>query len=511
MPGRKGRLILILGDQLSPGMSSLRDADRAADTILMAEVGEEARYVPHHRKKIAFIFAAMRHFAQDLRRDGWRVRYVRFDDDLNAGSFRGEVARAVAELDPAAIRVTWPGEWRLAEEFSGWTERFRRPVELPEDDRFICSRDDFAAWARGRKLFRMEHFYREMRRRTGLLMDGDDPVGGRWNLDAENRKPPPDGLVIPKPPSFAPDAITEDVLDLVGRRFPDGFGDLRPFAWPVTRRDAEAALADFLEHRLPSFGDYQDAMLSGEPFLFHGLLSPCINTGLLDPLDICRRVEAAYRAGRVPLNAAEGFIRQILGWREYVRGIYWLKMPGYAELNALGADRPLPDFYWTGRTQMACVAAVVRQTRAEAYAHHIQRLMITGNLALLLGVRPAEIHEWYLSVYIDAFEWVELPNTLGMSQYADGGMLGSKPYAAGGNYVRRMSDYCRGCMFDVRARTGPSACPMNYLYWDFLARNRGRIGGNPRLSNMYRTLDRMDARVRATIAADAARFRAAPR
>ena len=294
------------------------------------------------------------------------------------------------------------------------------------------------------------------------------------------------------------------MLKLVASRFGNHFGDLEPFHFAVTRRDGEAAFTAFVKRALPHFGDYQDAMLTGEPFLYHAVIAQYLNCGLLDPLEVCREVERAFRAGHVPLNAAEGFIRQIIGWREYVRGIYWLKMPGYERSNFFGHTRPLPDFYWTAETDMACVRAAVTQTREHGYAHHIQRLMVTGTFALLAGIDPHELHEWYLSVYADAYEWVELPNTVGMSQFADGGLLASKPYAASGAYINRMSNYCGTCRFDVKQRTGPNACPFNALYWDFIARHRGKIGGNPRMAQMVRTYDKFAEDEQARIAESAA-------
>ncbi len=486
-----GNLILVLGDQLTETISSLRAADRERDRVLMVEVMEEATYVRHHKKKIAFLFSAMRHFAERLRQAGWMVDYVVIDAPENTGSFTGEIARAVERIEPERILVTEPGEWRVRTAMEGWNAALGIPVELLDDDRFICSRDAFAEWAEGRKQLRMEYFYREMRRATGLLMDGDQPAGGRWNFDSENRKPAASDLFMPEPLRVEPDETTKAVLDLVGERFPDHFGDLEPFWFGVTQQHAETALQLFLTEALPSFGDFQDAMLADNRFLYHSVLSLYINAGLLDPLDVCRRVEAEFLGGRVPINSAEGFIRQIIGWREYVRGIYWLKMPEYVNENFFEADRPLPDFYWTGNTDMACLRAAIRQTKEEAYAHHIQRLMVTGNFAMLAGVEPRQVHEWYLMVYADAYEWVELPNTLGMSQFADGGLLGSKPYAASGNYINKMSDYCGDCRFDVKQKTGDGACPFNPLYWDFLVRNEDKLRGNPRLAQVYRTWDRM--------------------
>lgn len=485
------RLILILGDQLSLSLSSLQAADKAQDVILMAEVMEEATYVPHHKKKIAFLFSAMRHFAETLRQNGWTVDYVRLDDEGNSGSFSSEVKHAVKRHNTSHIIVTEPGEWRVKRMMESWQDGLGVPVHILEDDRFICSHAEFVDWAEGRKQLRMEYFYRDMRRKTDLLMDGEKPAGGKWNYDAENRKPAKADLFMPRPPRTKPDAITKEVLTLVADRFGGHFGDLEPFWFAVTAKGAEAALNHFIKHALPSFGDYQDAMIRDERFLYHSVLSHYINAGLLDPLAVCRRVEEAYHTGGVPLNAAEGFIRQVIGWREYVRGIYWLKMPGYVDENFFGHRRALPDFYWTAETDMACIRAAVNQTKTDAYAHHIQRLMVTGNFAMLAGIDPAQVHEWYLAVYADAYEWVELPNTLGMSQFADGGLLGSKPYAASGNYINKMSDYCDGCRYDVKKKTGENACPFNPLYWDFLIRNENVLRGNPRLGQVFRTWDRM--------------------
>jgi deoxyribodipyrimidine photolyase-related protein len=495
-------LILILGDQLSPGISSLADADPATSIILMAEVAAEADYVWHHRKKLAFIFSAMRHHAAALRGAGWTVDYVTLDDPANSGSLLGEAARALARHDAAAVTVTEAGEWRLRTEMAGWADALGVPVTIRRDDRFLCSEDEFAAWADGRKALRMEYFYRDMRRRTGLLMEGDQPAGGQWNFDHDNRKPASRDLMMPRPRRAPVDTVTAEVVAMVARRFPDRFGSLDDFWFAVTRADAEAQFDAFVAEALPQFGDFQDAMLAGEPFLYHSVIAQYLNIGLLDPLSVCRAVERAWRDGAVPPNAAEGYIRQIIGWREYVRGIYWREGPDYAQRNALGADRALPDFYWTADTDMACVRAAVEQTRDHGYAHHIQRLMVTGNFALLAGVDPHALHLWYLAVYADAYEWVELPNTLGMSQFADGGLLASKPYAASGAYIDRMSDYCAGCRYAVKAKSGPDACPFNRLYWPFLIRHAERLAGNPRMAPMYRTLRNWGPDKRAELLAD---------
>lgn len=499
-------LIFILGDQLSPHLSSLADGNRETDVVLMAEVQEEASYVGHHKKKLAFIFSALRHFAKDLGEDGWSIDYRALDATEGFDSLTDVLQDALVEHKADRVLITEPAEWRVRKLLEAWHDRFGVPIDILPDNRFLCSADAFARWAEGRKQLRMEYFYRDMRRQTGLLMDGDQPVGGKWNFDSDNRKPPKSGLSFPDPLEIEPDAETKRVLEMVESRFGENFGSLHPFWFAVTATDADAALEHFIAHALPSFGDYQDAMLADERFIFHAVISLYINVGLLDPLDVCQRVEAAFDAGQAPINAAEGFIRQIIGWREYVRGIYWLKMPEYREQNFFGHERPLPSFYWTGETDMACMRACITQTRDEAYAHHIQRLMVTGNFAMLAGIAPGDVHEWYLAVYADAFEWVELPNTLGMSQFADGGLLGSKPYAASGNYINKMSDYCKGCRYDVKQKTGEGACPFNSLYWDFLARNETVLRDNPRLRQVYRTWDRMSDEKCAEYRSSAASF-----
>jgi deoxyribodipyrimidine photolyase-related protein len=494
-------LRFVLGDHLTRDISSLRDIDPANDIVLMVEVAEETTYVRHHKQKIAFILSAMRHFAAALVAEGIAVDYVRLDDPANTGTFTGELARAVARHKLARVVVTEPGEWRVLEAMRDWPD-----TEIREDDRFFASHQRFRHWAAARKTYRMEYFYRELRRETGLLMDGDEPAGGQWNFDHDNRKRLPKGLAVPTRTRFAPDAITQEVIDLVGRRFADHFGDLEPFGWAVTREDALRAFDSFIRVCLADFGDYQDAMKAGEGFLFHSVLSPYLNVGLLTAREVCAAAEAAWQKGAAPLNAVEGFIRQILGWREYVRGIYWARMPDYRTTNALDADRALPLLYWSGETDLNCLRQAIGDIRRTAYGHHIQRLMVTGNFALLAGVAPAQIEDWYLSVYADAFEWVELPNVHGMVMFADGGLLASKPYAASGAYINRMSDYCAGCAYDPAVKSGPKACPFNYMYWNFLIRNEKRLSANPRMAMPYRTLAGFTAERRVEIAREAEAF-----
>ena len=485
------RLVYLLGDQLTRDIASIRGCAKDNTVVLMAELDEETTYVGHHKQKLVFILSAMRHFAEELRQAGWTVDYVELTDPDNSGSFTVELARALERHEIEEVRVVKAGEWRVQAMIDEWADRFDVPIATFEDDRFICALAEFQDWAEGRKTITMEYFYREMRKKTGLLMRDGEPEGDRWNFDKENRKPADTDLFMPQPLKHETDDLTQDVIDLVADRFAENIGTLDHFNFAVTREGSEKVLDHFLKEALPKFGTYQDAMLTGESFLYHAVISPYLNIGFLDPLDVCQRVEAAYRAGDVPLNAAEGFIRQIIGWREFVRGIYWREMPDYRERNFLNADRNLPGFYWTGETDMHCLAEAIGQTIEHAYAHHIQRLMITGNFALLIGADPKQVHEWYLEVYADAYEWVELPNTLGMSQFGDGGLLGTKPYASSGNYINKMSDYCPSCAYDVNKKTGEGACPFNALYWHFLDRNRDKLDGNRRLAMPYRSWDKM--------------------
>ncbi len=508
-------LRMVLGDQCSASLAALSDLDPERDAVLMAEVDAECTYVRHHKKKIVLVLSAMRHFARALAARGVRVEYVRLDDPGNTHSLRGEMLRAAGRLRPERIVVTEPGEWRLLDDMRHWHEAAGVEVEIRDDTRFLCRVQDFLAWARDRRSLRMEFFYRDMRRTHGVLLDGlgpdgdgtgGGPEGGRWNYDAENRKRLPRGVEAPATPDFPPDEITLAVMALVAQRFAGHFGEVDGFSLPVTAHDARVALADFVTNRLPQFGDWQDAMKTGETALFHALISTSMNCGLLLPAQACAAAEAAYRDGLAPLNATEGFIRQVLGWREFVRGIYWLHMPEYGRKNALAATRPVPQFYWDAETRMNCLRQAIGDTRAHAYAHHIQRLMITGNFALLAGLDPAQVDEWYMIVYADAYEWVEMPNVRGMALHADGGIIGSKPYAASGAYINRMSDYCAGCAYDVGDATGENACPFNALYWDFIARHADIFAANQRMAMPVRTMQRMAPERLGALRARAATF-----
>ena len=497
-------LILILGDQLSHRLSALEGADKDNDLVVMAEVHSEASYTNHHKKKLVFVFSAMRHFADALAEDGWRVHYQRYHPDNPAQSIEQVIAELVRKYQPERVITTECGEWRLHEQISRWHKTLGIPVEIRPDTRFVCNIDEFARWAEGRKQLRMEFFYREMRKKTGLLMTSEgQPEGGQWNFDTDNRKKWAGKPPAPAPFREEPDAITTEVIELVNEYFSEHFGTTENFHYAVTAEQAQGALAHFIDFALPCFGDYQDAMSDNEDWLFHSILSPYLNTGLLDPMEVCEEAVRAWHAGRAPLNAVEGFVRQIIGWREFVRGIYWLLMPGYARENRLGNSRELPWFYWTGDTKMRCMHKAIDATARNAYAHHIQRLMVTGNFALLAGVKPEAICDWYLAVYIDAFDWVELPNTLGMVMHADGGYLGSKPYAASGKYIQRMSDHCQNCHYRVQDATGDRACPFNSLYWHFIDRHREDFANNPRMTMMYRNWDKQKSERREALRARA--------
>jgi len=481
-------LRLIFPDQLSYSLASLKDVMRD-DIILMCELMSEATLIKHHPKKLAFQFATMRHFAAELEMKGHNLRYIKITDKDNTQNYKDEILRAAKDFHIKKLITTEPSEYRLLQIVESLKSEMH--IEIKNDDRFLCNIDEFRNWASGFKQLRMEFFYRYMRKKYKILLEEDgSPIGGKWNFDQENRKPPTKNLRGSQRISHKKSNILYEVLSLVKENFSGHFGALEPFHYALTRAQAIMELDDFIEHILPFFGDYQDAMVKGEPYLNHSLLSSYINAGLLLPLEICKKTEQAYKEGKVSLNSAEGFIRQILGWREYIRGIYWLKMPEYAKLNYFNTKRTLPAFYWGEPTNMSCIAEVVKQTKEHAYSHHIQRLMVTGNFALLAGIDVKEVQEWYLAVYSDAYEWVEMPNTLGMALFGDGGIVGSKPYAASGKYINKMSNFCLSCYYDPNETTGERACPFNSLYWDFLSRNKSKLINNQRLGYVYSTWEK---------------------
>ena len=475
--------------------------DRPSDgTVLFVESLAKGRALPWHRKKLVLVLAAQRHFAAALRADGYDVVVRR------AATWIDGIRAHVAEAGATRVVAQAPREWAFDRALR--SADLGAPLTLHEDGgpggHFLLTRAEFAAWAQGRSQLRMDVFYRWMRRRTGLLMDGKKPVGGRWSFDADNRKkvkserPPP-------LPTFPPDALTREVMAEVADA-PGLFGSVQGFGWPVTRAQALEALDRFVSERLPLYGDFQDAMVEGQPFLWHACLAPAMNLGLLSPGDVVSAVVEAGEAGLAPLNAVEGFVRQVIGWREFIRGVYWERMPDLRLANRFDAQRPLPDFFWDStKTDLACVQDAVAGVEEHGYAHHIQRLMVLGNLALLAGLRPIEVSDWFWAAFVDAAEWVQLPNVHGMALAADDTFT-TKPYAASGAYIKRMGDACKGCAHDVRKRHGPDACPFNPLFWDFMVRHRDALAGNPRLGVLYKSWDRWDEDEQEAIRASAARF-----
>jgi deoxyribodipyrimidine photolyase-related protein len=493
---RLRNLILVLGDQLDLDAAAFDGFDPDQDAVWMSEACEESTHVWSSKQRIALFLSAMRHFAQALREAGRPLHYSQMEDlgaPLKGDSLAAGLQACLTSLNPQRVVMTAPGDWRVWQQLKAVVEAAGLVLEVCEDRHFFTTVRDFTEHAKGRKSLRLEYFYRELRQRHNILMQDGQPAGGQWNFDADNRetfgKQGP-GLLPPRA-TFEPDALTLDVITLVNSRFAQHPGTLDSFAWPVTRAQALLALQRFIEERLPLFGRYEDALWPGEPWLYHSHLSAAMNLKLLTAREVVQAAETAYLAGQAPLQSAEGFIRQILGWREYVRGIYWTQMPSYAEHNALDAQQDLPAWFWTGNTDMACLKDAIQQTLQQGYAHHIQRLMVTGLFALLLGVRPQQVHEWYLSVYVDAVEWVELPNVLGMSQYADGGLMASKPYVATGKYIQRMGGPCKSCRYDPALREGDNACPYTTLYWDFLMRHETLLAKNARMALQVKNVARL--------------------
>ncbi|MCK6391032.1 MAG: cryptochrome/photolyase family protein [Azonexus sp.] len=501
-------LRLILGDQLNPQHSWFSVPDDKTVYVLM-EIRQETDYVRHHAQKIIAIFAAMRDFARQLGEAGHRVHYLTIDDQANRQSLPANLDALMALYSATAFEYQAPDEWRLDQQLADYVRQCSIPGRMVDSEHFYTRRDEAAQYFAGRKQWLMEHFYRQMRIRHGVLLAGPGkPLGGQWNFDHDNRKPWPG---LPREPAdWRSEHDHAALWESICRAEVDSFGEphAADFRWPLNRDEALQQLASFVTEALPHFGDFQDALTYRASRLFHSLLSFALNTKMLNPREVIAAVLAAHETGRVPLAAAEGFIRQILGWREYVRGVYWAHMPGYETQNEFDHQLPLPPWFWTGDTKMRCLAHAIGQSLEQAYAHHIQRLMVIGNFALLAGLHPAAVHRWYLGVYVDAFEWVELPNTLGMSQYADGGRLATKPYVSSAAYIDRMSDYCKGCHYDKRARVGERACPFNALYWDFFARHAGRLAVNPRLGMVYRQLAGWDGQTRAAVQARASALRA---
>jgi deoxyribodipyrimidine photolyase-related protein len=509
LPEKIRTLVIVLGDQLDMESVALRGLDPAKDVIWMAEVAGESTYVWSSKIRTTLFVSAMRHFREALLEKGYSVLYTELGSKENKGELDKQLDASLEKYKPETIKYIEPGEHRLLKTISSVCKKNKIDFELLEDDHFLASHQDFETHAEGRKQLRMEFFYREIRKRYKVLIEDGKPAGGEWNFDSSNRqsfgKQGPE--LMPQRRSFKPDDITKTVIKLVNESFEDHPGDLENFNWPVTRKEALQALEDFIEDCLPNFGKHQDAMWTAEPFLNHSLISSSLNLKLLNPREVIKAAEKAYRDGKAPIESVEGFIRQILGWREYVRGIYWLYMPAYLECNALNAQEALPDFYWTGETSMRCMNDCITQTMKHGYAHHIQRLMVTGLFSLMYGINPKKIHAWYLAVYVDAVEWVELPNTLGMSQYGDGGVTASKPYVATGKYIQRMSNYCSGCQYNPAESVGENACPFTTLYWDFLMRHENALKKNNRMAMQLRNLNRLSEEKKDKIQDQAKRLR----
>lgn len=485
--------MVVLGDQLDLNNPALLANPPAQAEVLMIESPVESTVVWVHKARIALFLSAMRHFADELRKAGYTVHYRKLDETGPHG-LAAEVEALCQQHGYTELDMAEPGEWRLEQEFLQLAKTGQLKLRMLEDTHYLCSRAEFAKWASGYKQMRMEYFYREMRKRTGVLMDGAEPAGGKWNFDADNRSAFPKagpGAIEP-PATFEPDDITRQVFAEVEQHFSDHPGTLANFQWPVTREQALQALDRFIASRFANFGTYQDAMWTNTPFGWHSLVSSSINLHLLHPLEVIQKAEAAFRENRVDVASAEGFIRQILGWREFMRGVYWLDMPKMREDNALNATRDLPRWFWTGKTHMNCLKDSIGQTLEHAYAHHIQRLMVIGNFALLAGLVPQQVEDWFLAVYVDAVEWVELPNVAGMALFANGGRFTSKPYIASGAYIKRMSNYCTGCKYNPAEKTGDKACPFTTLYWGFLDKHETMLAANPRTGLMAKNIARLD-------------------
>lgn len=484
---------LILGDQLNQQHSWFKKVDGNI-TYVMFEMRQETDYVKHHIQKVAAFFLAMRSFRDDLANQGHRFIYYTLDDDRNQHDLHKNLQQLMAECGADSWEYQLPDEHRLDEQLQDIANSESWKCKVVDTEHFYTSREDFGTFFKGRSTFLMENFYRHMRKREDVLMEEGDPMGGDWNYDAENRKKFPKKESVPE--TYIQVRDVSEICTMLQKSGVETMGSIQAehFSWPVTRKEAEEALQFFLQHLLPKFGTYQDAMTERSDYLFHSRLSFLMNSKILSPREVVEQTETHYLQHRdqIEISNVEGFIRQILGWREYMRGIYWHQMPEYAQLNYFDQNRELPAYYWTGETRMNCMHQAIRNSLENAYAHHIQRLMITGNFALLAGVHPDQVDAWYLGVYIDAIEWVEMPNTRGMSQFADGGIVATKPYIASANYVHKMSDYCKNCYYDRKKKTGDKACPFNSLYWHFIAEYEDKLSNNFRMGMMYRVWNRYD-------------------
>ncbi|MCF8307743.1 MAG: cryptochrome/photolyase family protein [Bacteroidales bacterium] len=493
-------LRLILGDQLNYNHSWFKQTHDDV-TYVMMEVKTETSYVKHHAQKIIGIFAAMRAFAGYLQDNGHRVIYFKLDDANNRQSFAENIKALIRDNEFDKFEYLLPDEYRVDQHLKELSEDLSIPVHTYDTEHFLTDRGEVQELFQGKKSYLMESFYRYMRKKHQILMaPAGKPEGGKWNFDKSNRNKLPKGHRPPRPYQFHYDY--KEIYKLLDECGTETFGNpsAGDFQWPATRSDSLELLDYFIKNLLPLFGVYQDAMDNDFWSLYHSRLSFSLNVKMLHPLEVIRKVEAAhYQNSDIDIAQAEGFIRQILGWREFMRGIYWAHMPGYAGQNYFGHYRKLPEFYWTGKTNMNCLSKAIGQSLEHAYAHHIQRLMITGNFAVLNETHPDEVDRWYLGIYIDAFEWVEMPNTRGMSQFADGGTLATKPYVSSANYINKMSNYCKGCYYNPKKTTGEDACPFNSLFWSFLDKNRELFSKNRRMNFLVKNWEKRDATDRQSV------------
>lgn len=493
-------LRLIMGDQLNITHSWFKDPPSHAEYLLM-EVKEEATYVRHHIQKVIGFFLAMREFAQELSKRKLRVHYITLDEPTNKHSFAGNVKHLLASGRYSAFEYQLPDEYRVKAAMEKLAAELSVPTATVDTEHFLTTPAQFQAVFKGHKRHTMELFYREVRRTTGFLMKKGEPIGDRWNFDSENRKKLPSSVKPPPPIEFKRDVA--EIVELLSKAKVETIGSVDPkhFTWAVTRKEALKTLAYFCEHLLPEFGSYQDAMTTEHRTLFHSKLSFAMNVKLISPREVIEAAIETWNAskGKIAIEQIEGFVRQIAGWREFMRGIYWTHMPEYKSLNFFGASRPLPHYFWDGDTKMSCVKHAVQQSLEDAYAHHIQRLMVTGNFTIMAGIDPDEVDAWYLGIYADALDWVQLPNTRGMSQFADGGIVGTKPYTSSAQYINKMSNYCGSCFYNYKEKFGDRGCPFNTLYWDFLMRNEEKLKNNPRIGMGYRLLDKMATKDKAAI------------
>ncbi len=480
-------LRLVLGDQLNQEHSWFEELNEDHLYVMM-EMKQELTYVKHHVQKVIAFFLAMREFKRDLEAKGHQFLYLTLDNPENYHQLEKNVQRIIATHKIQRFEFQLPDEYRLDEQLASICQKLNIPFQAVDTEHFLTKREELGGFFKGKKQWLMESFYRYMRKKHGILMNGPDPIGGQWNFDHDNRNKMPKDVSLPVPKIFQ--KKVEDIQKLLDESGVATFGNIDPkkFIWPVSQTDAKELFQYFLSHLLPHFGRYQDAMTTKDWSLFHSRISFALNTKILNPKYVIEATEEYYRQHEeeIPLPAVEGFIRQILGWREYMRGIYWHHMPDYAKTNFFNHKRVLPEWYWTGKTKMKCLSHSIEQSLDYAYAHHIQRLMVTGNFALLAGIDPNEVDAWYLGVYIDAIEWVEITNTRGMSQFADGGVVATKPYVASANYMHKMGDYCSQCHYNYKSKTGEGSCPFNSLYWHFIDRNKEKLGKNPRMGMIYR-------------------------